>query len=260
MDVTSYLLGKKSGGGSKPPVLQDKEVTITENGTTNVTADEGYDGLNEVEVTTNVSGGGDLSEYFNDAGNGWGDLIKKIPGPVNIYGVNPSYAFDSCPLNSFPKINVQPNITNLEYFFNNCFNVTEININNFNTSYVSSMQRMFNSCQNLQTINMSNCDMGAVSNVYNMFYSSSKLENLSFGYDLGKGYLTTESANYYAYTLDVHYSTRLSHDSLMSIINGLYDIASARVQPQKLVLGATNLAKLSQAEIDIATNKGWTVS
>lgn len=46
----------------------------------------------------------------------------------------------------------------------------------------------------------------------------------------------------------------------MSVINGLYDIASAGVQPQKLVLGTTNLAKLSQAEIDIATNKGWTVS
>ena len=43
--------------------LQDKTVTITENGTTNITPDEGYDGLNNVEVVTNIesSGGGDTS-------------------------------------------------------------------------------------------------------------------------------------------------------------------------------------------------------
>lgn len=42
------------------PILQDKSIEITENGTTNITADEGYDGLNNVEVVTNVasSGGG----------------------------------------------------------------------------------------------------------------------------------------------------------------------------------------------------------
>lgn len=40
------------------PNLQDKTITITENGTQNITADEGFDGLNSVEVTTNVAGGG----------------------------------------------------------------------------------------------------------------------------------------------------------------------------------------------------------
>lgn len=44
------------------PNLQDKSIEITENGTTNIKADEGYDGLNNVEVTTNVasSGNGDM--------------------------------------------------------------------------------------------------------------------------------------------------------------------------------------------------------
>ena len=53
MDVTSYLLGKRAGGGGTP-TLQAKEVEITENGTTNISADTGYDGLSEVEVTTDV--------------------------------------------------------------------------------------------------------------------------------------------------------------------------------------------------------------
>ena len=51
MDIPSYLLGKKAGGGSS--TLQSKNVTITENGTTNVTADAGYDGLSNVGVTVN---------------------------------------------------------------------------------------------------------------------------------------------------------------------------------------------------------------
>ena len=62
MDITSYLLGKQAGGGSTP-TLQTKSVTITENTTTEVTPDSGYDGLEKVNVTTNVpSGGGSVEE------------------------------------------------------------------------------------------------------------------------------------------------------------------------------------------------------
>lgn len=39
------------------PILQDKTIEITENGTTNIVADEGYNGLNNVEVVTNVEAG-----------------------------------------------------------------------------------------------------------------------------------------------------------------------------------------------------------
>lgn len=49
------------------PTLQSKSVTITENATTTISADSGYDGLSGVEVTTNVSGG-DITheEYLED--------------------------------------------------------------------------------------------------------------------------------------------------------------------------------------------------
>jgi hypothetical protein len=53
MEVTSYLLGKKAGGGSTP-ILQQKSVTITENGTESITADTGYDGLSVVNINTDV--------------------------------------------------------------------------------------------------------------------------------------------------------------------------------------------------------------
>lgn len=46
--------------GVKPPKLQEKSITITENGITTVTADQGYDGLSDVDVT--VSGILDTSD------------------------------------------------------------------------------------------------------------------------------------------------------------------------------------------------------
>ena len=50
------------------PVLQDKELTINENGTHDITYDEGYDGLNQVSVTVDAIE--DLSEELTDYGNG----------------------------------------------------------------------------------------------------------------------------------------------------------------------------------------------
>lgn len=46
----------------------------------------------------------------------------------------------------------------------------------------------------------------------------------------------------------------LDHDSLMSIINALKDGAS-----NTITLGSANLNKLTENEIKIATNKGWTL-
>lgn len=44
--------------------LQDKSVEITENGTTNIVADDGYYGLNSVEINTNVGGTNDNLNIF----------------------------------------------------------------------------------------------------------------------------------------------------------------------------------------------------
>lgn len=60
MDLFSYLLGKNNG--DKPAILQDKEVTITENKETTIEPDEGYDGLSSAIVTTNVD---NPEKYFN---------------------------------------------------------------------------------------------------------------------------------------------------------------------------------------------------
>jgi hypothetical protein len=54
---------------------------------------------------------------------------------------------------------------------------------------------------------------------------------------------------------NVSYCTKLTHDSLMSIINHLKDGVTSKT----VTLGSTNLAKLGDAEKAIATTKGWTL-
>ena len=58
---------------------------------------------------------------------------------------------------------------------------------------------------------------------------------------------------------DFTQAKRLSHDSLMSIINALKDY-SGDTTARTLTLGETHLAKLSDAEKAIATGRGWTLA
>lgn len=80
VDVSNYA-NANVNVPTPTPSLQSKSVTITENGTTTITADNGYDGLDEVEVTTNVSGG-DITheEYLEDV-----ELARSILEDFDIY-------------------------------------------------------------------------------------------------------------------------------------------------------------------------------
>ena len=288
MDITSYLLGKKSGGGAG--TLQDKSVTITSNGTTNVTADAGFDGLSSVAATVNVPTG--TETYFKNTistsmGERWQALVKAIPVEVTVEGTNPSYVFQNYKGTTLPKINIDSQSVYINYMFDGCSNLTELDISNFSTSKVENMgymfsgcvalskvtfgqdfvtskvtafQSLFSNCQAINNLDLSGFDFSKAGNVQNMFANCFNLRNLTFGTVLGKGYATTATAHYNRYTLNMSDCINITHDSLMSVINNLYDIGTAGVPTQDLILGSTNLAKLSQAEQDIATAKGWTLS
>lgn len=148
------------------------------------------------------------------------------------------------------------NVTDAAGMFNSCVQLSRVS--RIDTSNITTMANMFKACIALTTIQALN--LSNVENITNMFYGCSSLTYLYGLTNLGQAYLTSQSANYNYYKLDLSVSTNITHDSLVNVINGLYDIATAGCNTQQLVLGSTNLAKLSAEEIAIATNKGWSVS
>ena len=148
------------------------------------------------------------------------------------------------------------NVTDMYNLFYGCRNITEIPT--LNTSKVMNVSQMFMMCLNLTTVPQ--LDFSSVNNVSNIFYSVSSITNLGGFLNLGNAYAPNQSANYSYYTLDLSNQSRITHDSLMNVINNLYDIANKGVKPQKLVLGSKNLAKLTAEEVAIGTSKGWSIS
>lgn len=182
-------------------------------------------------------------------------------------------------------------VTTASSLFSNCDHIDEINMDNMNFESCTDFASMFsdseiinismknvnmsrvenmsyflaNMSSHIKSVDMTNCDMSSVNSV-NSFCNSSGLTNLVFGLNLGKNY-TKATTNNYDYKLQLNACNNLTHDSLMSVINNLYDLNltydvanGGTLYTQQLVLGSTNLAKLTADEIAIATNKGWTVS
>lgn len=189
MDLTSYLLGKEAGGGGGTPTLQSKEVEITENGQTTVTADSGYDGLSSVAVTTNVQGGGDLSEYFNDtitqntssSSKAIPKLIKKLPNITIANNVTSlESAFNDEKIEEIGKIiSAGSNVTSLSRMFYSCGKLKTVDFSNFNSSNVTSTDNMFCWCEKLENVNFDNFDTIKVTNMADMFRNCYVLTQLN---------------------------------------------------------------------------------
>lgn len=139
--------------------------------------------------------------------------------------------------------------------FRECLSITEIP--ELNTGNVTNMDKMFWECTSLATVPM--LDASKTGSIYGTFSNCSSLITLGGLKNLGMGYGTGWNANSDSLTLNLSDSPLLTHDSLMNVINNLYDIKSKGIQPQLLWLGDTNKAKLTAEEIAIATNKGWNV-
>lgn len=215
IDITAYLLGKKAGGGGEPPVYEEKNVSITQNGDSIITAESGYDAISKVNLSVNVpqpSGkisitqngtdidvssyatadvnvpaGADLSEYFNSTGTGsnyspylWQTLAKKIP-PFTLSGTTLKNALKGYPDTEIPDISNFSNATNFEGFCQDCVNLINVDLSNkqFSTS-INNTSNMFNGCINLEEANLSSLGRtGYNLNGGGMFGGCSKLKKIN---------------------------------------------------------------------------------
>lgn len=213
------------------------------------------------------------------------EKLTGIPKLNTSNVTNMSQMFYDCKaLTGIPELNTS-NVTNMSKMFYNCYNL--LSVPSLNTSKVTDISYMFYYCQILTEIlgidtsnstNMSymfyHCDKivtipelnaAKVVNLSSCFNNCPLLENFGGLKDLGKAY-TQKAAGYSYYTVNLT-SPLLTHESLMNVINGLYDLNltydvenGGTLYRQKLNIGSTNKAKLTEEEIAIATAKGWDVT
>lgn len=130
------------------------------------------------------------------------------------------------------------------------------------TSRVANFSYAFQRCSNL--VELQELDGGDMINVSQAFASCGSLVIFGGLKDLGKAYLTTATANYANYTLNLS-NTILNLQSLINVIDGVYDIASLGIQPQTIVFGSKLLAILEESEegrqaLARLALKGWNAS
>lgn len=133
-----------------------------------------------------------------------------------------------------------PALTDGSTMFSNCSGLTSFN---GNLSSLVTGSTIFSDCINLQTFTS---DLSSLSSDINMFLYCTALENFTL----------TGTLNCNNFTLS--YCNNLTVDSLVNIISVLVDLTGQ--SSKTLILGSTNLAKLTDEQKAVATNKNWTLS
>ena len=151
---------------------------------------------------------------------------------------NMYYMFNNCKaLKTLPQLNTN-RVTNMSGMFFNCVKITEAPM--LDTHIVSSTISMFDGCTNLTTVPAYN--MVNNGQAMNMFDNCPNLKSI----------LMTGMTS----SFDISSSTKFEREDLVTILNNLGTPAFTRY----LTMGATNLAKLTDEDKAIATNKKWTLS
>ena len=137
--------------------------------------------------------------------------------------------------------------TNLEYAFSSS-SITHIPA--ISTVGMDRVHYIFGYCQKLISIEkLILKEDGTQTFTQNIFWCCDLLENIVIEGKIGQN------------GFNVSWSTKLTHDSLMSIINALKDYSEdTSGTTWAITLGTTNLAKLTDAEKVIATQRGWTLA
>ena len=127
-----------------------------------------------------------------------------------------------------------------------CFMNSKITDTKVPISFSLGSNNIFSGCKSLITIRSLTPKVEDF-NWVNAFNNCTALENVTFDGIIDGTNISFGSC------------TKLTHESLINILEHLKNVKGTGVE-RSLTLGATNLAKLSENEIAIATQKGWTLA
>jgi surface protein len=137
--------------------------------------------------------------------------------------------------------------------FSYCSSLTSVPL--FDTSNVTNMGSTFERCTTLVSLPL--FDFSKVTSIIYIFGTSDLTNLTNIGGFKNLGMQPTLNVNS---SFGFNKAPNMTHESIMNIINNLYDRKSAGYSVVTLKLATKTLALLSEDEIAIATNKGWTIS
>lgn len=161
---------------------------------------------------------------------------------------NMSYMFSGNALKTLDVSNFNTSkVTNMNFMFSDCFYLTHLDISNFDTSNVLKFNSVFAGWRHIcKELNISGLNLERCTSINNVFNDSNfkvircdglKLPNIDMR-DIG-----------------LHTSTALTVDSIVGLLNALPQSDKG----YSFQIGSDNIAKLSDEQKAIATNKGWTL-
>lgn len=174
----------------------------------------------------------------------------------------PANAFNGC--SSLTSVHLPNSLTSIGSFaFNGCSNLTSINLPNTLTSISNNA---FQECRSLTSVNFSD---SLISIGGSAFYFCTSLTSINLPNTLTSistsafqncgGLVDVILANgFNCNNLDLSSSTKFTRETIVSWLIALADRTG--LTAYKLIIGKTNLAKLTDDDIAIATAKNWTLA
>lgn len=183
-------------------------------------------------------------QYFS-CNNNRNELVAKLKYSDTANGTNFSYMFYFCrALTTIPEFDTSSG-RDFSFMFYYCSALTTIP--QLDTSSNTNFAYMFYTCSKLTTIPLLNMSSMSSTNWSSMFQNCSALENVTFeGTIPVRGNMNVFSS-----------CSKLTVESLMSFINALTNMSSSSTYT--ITIGSTNLAKLTEEQIQIATDKRITL-
>jgi surface protein len=158
------------------------------------------------------------------------------------------WMFNRTDLNTLDVSNFNTsNVTDMFAMFSSSRSLTRLDISNFNTSKVLDLSRSFSYWDNVcEELNISGLNLTRVTSINNAFYATNfkviRSDGLRFpNIDMSK--------------IGLANSTALTVDSIVGLLNALPQSDKG----YSFQIGSNNIAKLSDEQKAIATDKGWTL-